>query len=60
MLNREQLKEIAHKIVNIEKKIQETSLVECEKEFEALMEGLDISDLLMIDEYIMAENLLTK
>ena len=60
MLSNKQLKEIAHKVVDIERKIEQTSLVECEKEFEEIIKGLDISDLLMIDEYIMEKKLLTK
>ena len=54
------LKEIAHKIVELEKQAQTESNFNYAKEMEKLIEGLKLKDLLAIDSYIQSENLLTK
>lgn len=60
MISNKKLKNIAHKIVDIEKRVEENPAVDYTAEFESLIKGLDISDLLMIDDYITRKKLLTK
>lgn len=60
MISNKKLKNIAHKIVDIEKRVEENPAVDYTAEFESLIKGLDISDLLMIDNYITRKKLLTK
>lgn len=60
MISNKKVKNIAHKIADIERKAQTEPSFDYSTEFEKLIEGLDISDLLMIDEYIMKKKLLTK
>lgn len=59
---KKQLKKIAHKIVALEKEIQneEKSKKESFEEMEKLMFGLSIKDMVEIDIYIQENNLLTK
>lgn len=56
---KKQLKKIAHKIMELEKLAELESNFDYSSEMEKLIEGLDISDLLAIDEYIQTK-LLTK
>lgn len=60
MISNKKLKNIAHKIVDIEKRVEENPAVDYTAEFESLIKGLDLSDLLMIDDYITRKKLLTK
>lgn len=60
MISNKKLKNIAHKIVDIEKRVEKNPAVDYAAEFESLIKGLDISDLLMIDDYITRKKLLTK
>jgi hypothetical protein len=56
---KKQLKKIAHKIMELEKLAELEPNFDYSSEMEKLIEGLDISDLLAIDEYIQTK-LLTK
>lgn len=56
---KKQLKKIAHKIMELEKLAELESNFDYSSEMEKLIEGLDISDLLAIDNYIQTK-LLTK
>ena len=57
---KKELKEIAHKIVELEKQAQTEPNFNYAKEMEKLIEGLKLKELLAIDSYIQSENLLTK
>lgn len=56
---KKQLKKIAHKIMELEKLAELESNFDYSSEMEKLIEGLDIGDLLAIDDYIQTK-LLTK
>lgn len=56
---KKQLKKIAHKIMELEKLAELESNFDYSSEMEKLIEGLDIGDLLAIDNYIQTK-LLTK
>lgn len=57
---KKQLKEIAHKIVELEKQAQTTPNFNYALEMEKLIKGLSLKDLLEVDNYIQENNLLTK
>lgn len=57
---KKQLKEIAHKIINLEKQAQNDPNFDYFTEMEKLIRGLTLKDLLAIDDYIQSSNLLTK
>lgn len=56
---RRKLKNIAHKIVDLEKRAQTEPNFDYASEMEALIKDLDMAELIDIDEYINKENLLT-
>ena len=56
---KKELKKIAHKIMELEKLAELESNFDYSSEMEKLIEGLDIGDLLAIDNYIQTK-LLTK
>lgn len=59
---KDNLKKIAHKIVTLEKEIQNEGEPDKKyfEEMEKLMFGLSIKDMIEIDNYIQENNLLTK
>ena len=59
-MKKENLKRIAHKIVELEKRAQNEPNFNYAAEMEKLIWGLKIDDLLEIDYYIQSEKLLTK
>ena len=59
-MKKETLKEIAHKIVALEKRAQTEPNFAYAVEMEKLIKGLKLNDLLEIDAYIQSEKLLTK
>lgn len=57
---KDNLKKIAHRIVELEKEIEGQPTKRYFDEMEKLMFGLSIKDMIAIDNYIQKEKLLTK
>lgn len=57
---KDNLKKIAHRIVELEKEIEGKPTKRYFDEMEKLMFGLSIKDMIAIDNYIQEEKLLTK
>lgn len=57
---KKELKEIAHKIVELEKQAREEPGFNYAKEMNDCITGLSLKDILAIDDYIQSKNLLTK
>lgn len=61
MKNKQNIKAIANSIVTLEKQLQlGEDVKENQKKIEDIISSLSIEDMLLIDDYIMEEKLLTK